>query len=220
MNILKLPFTLCSEIDAMITRFWWGPPNGDKKIHWKKWTIMSKAKAEGGCGFRDVQAFNSAMLTSTVARVLSEPDAIWVRMLKGLYFPNCNFLQATKWGRLSWGWSSVLIGRDVLKQTGVWTVGGGRSIRPFQDQWIAGTQGPGVRARPHFQQEPNTYVVDWIDSATKSWREDLVREAVHPDDVEIVLQQDIPMIQHSDILRWPHTRSGKMSVRTAYHSIH
>ena len=40
---------------------------------------------------------------------------MWASMLKARYFPNCYFFDAKKGGRASWAWSSLLVGRDLLK---------------------------------------------------------------------------------------------------------
>lgn len=46
----------------MITKFWWGEKEGERKIHWLRWKRLSKAKCNGGMGFREVGGFNKAML--------------------------------------------------------------------------------------------------------------------------------------------------------------
>lgn len=86
---------------------------------------MNKSKKESGFGFHELQAFNIDFLSSMVARVLSEPDALWVRVLKDPYFPSTDFLQALKESRVAWGWSSLLTRRDVIREEGVWSLGDG-----------------------------------------------------------------------------------------------
>lgn len=80
---------------------------------------MTKAKTKGGFGFRELHAFNSTLLANMAVRVLSEPNSLWVKVMKDLYFPLNDFLNAKKGGRSSWGWSSLLVGRDVLLHEGV-----------------------------------------------------------------------------------------------------
>lgn len=92
MNIVKFPSTWFVEIDAMTTRFWWGGSNGDKNIHWKKWEAMTKAKKEGGYGFKELQTFNSAMLSNMETEILTAPNALWVRVMESLSFPNTDFM--------------------------------------------------------------------------------------------------------------------------------
>lgn len=33
MNLLKFPKSLCHELDAMISQFWWGQQGGENRIH-------------------------------------------------------------------------------------------------------------------------------------------------------------------------------------------
>lgn len=60
---------------------------------------------------------------------------------------------------------------------------------------------------------------EWIDQETRTWREDAVREALHPIDAASVLRISIPLQLRPDVLRWPTSRDGKVSVRVAYHTI-
>lgn len=53
MHVFRLILTWCSEINAMIARFWWGAKNGDRKIHWKCWEIMTTQKQHGVSTFRN-----------------------------------------------------------------------------------------------------------------------------------------------------------------------
>lgn len=62
---------------------------------------MTYSKKEGGFSFRELQTFNSALLTSMVAQVLNELNALWVQVLKGIYLPSMDFMQASKESRVS-----------------------------------------------------------------------------------------------------------------------
>lgn len=62
MNCFLLPKTFCDELHQLMSRFWWGNGSEDRKIHWWSWDKMCKPKAEGGLGFRDLYAFNMAVL--------------------------------------------------------------------------------------------------------------------------------------------------------------
>lgn len=92
MHVFKLPTTWCKEINSLISRFWWGSREGARRIHWKSWEAMTHATTNGGYGFREMQAFNRAILANMASRVLSEPNALWVQVIKGVYFPNTSFL--------------------------------------------------------------------------------------------------------------------------------
>lgn len=46
---------------------------------------------------------------------MTNPDIIlWAEVVKGLYYPNAEFLNAKVGSRASWGWRSILAGRDIL----------------------------------------------------------------------------------------------------------
>lgn len=46
----------------MVAKFFWNGVDEKRKIHWMKWGKLSEVKGKGGLGFRDLEAFNLAML--------------------------------------------------------------------------------------------------------------------------------------------------------------
>lgn len=63
---------------------------------------------------------------------------------EGVYFPMGEFLSATKGSRVSWGWSSLLAGRDIIRREGMWRIGDGSSILIHKDPWIHTETGYGT----------------------------------------------------------------------------
>ena len=62
MSVIQLPMKFCDELDAMCAKFWWGQVGNERKIHQKNWEKFILSKKDGGMGFRDLKAFNLAML--------------------------------------------------------------------------------------------------------------------------------------------------------------
>jgi hypothetical protein len=62
MSVFQLPKGLCKEINGMMQRFWWGHKENTSRIAWMSWERMGRAKSCGGLGFRDLVAFNKALL--------------------------------------------------------------------------------------------------------------------------------------------------------------
>lgn len=52
-------------------------------------------------GFGELSDFNLALLAKLVLRAFNSPNVSWVQVLKGLYYPNVNFLNAKKGARSS-----------------------------------------------------------------------------------------------------------------------
>lgn len=108
----------------------------------------------------------------------------------------------------------------IMEEEGIWTLGNGTSIRPFHDPWVP--QQPNFRIRPRVE-TPNNHdrgLVHWVNREERMWRDQEVRQAVQAEDVDSVLAITIPLYQQADVLRWPHSRSGDISVKSAYHCIH
>lgn len=53
---------ICEQMEKMICNFWWGSSTDRHKIHWTKWSKITKHKLQGGLGFKNLRAFNEALL--------------------------------------------------------------------------------------------------------------------------------------------------------------
>ena len=62
MGCFKIPLGLCYDIEAMVKKNFWGQRGDKRKIHWIKWSELTRSKLEGGMGFRDLALFNDSLL--------------------------------------------------------------------------------------------------------------------------------------------------------------
>lgn len=131
-----LPSQFCSKLNSYIRRFWWSGDPKESKIHWINGDELCKSKWQGGMGFREFRTFNLALLTKQGWRIINNPNAYWVRMLKAIYFPRSNFMDAPKGSRPSWIWSSLSEGQELLAKGLRWQVHNGRNIEFWEDRWI------------------------------------------------------------------------------------
>lgn len=62
MSCFKLSRTLCDELGKLMACFLWGQQKEETKIYWISWKNVCKPKGEGSKGFKDLHAFNIALL--------------------------------------------------------------------------------------------------------------------------------------------------------------
>ena len=82
MSCFQLPKTLCDDSENMMRNFWWGQRNHESKLAWVSWKKMCKSKLYGGMGFRNLQAFNLALLAKQGWRILTNPTSLVARVFK------------------------------------------------------------------------------------------------------------------------------------------
>lgn len=87
MGCFRLPFYLAHEIEQLMANFWWEDSKG-KGIHWVKWKEMCRSKHSEGMGFRDLEAFNMALLGKQLWKLLTMPHSLLSRIFKSRYFPS------------------------------------------------------------------------------------------------------------------------------------
>lgn len=152
------------------------------------------------------------------ARVNKELESLWVKVLKGMYYPTGDFKSASKGARASWGWASILHGRDMLIREGLWIVGDGRSIWAFSDPWIYTKRGWRTEEHQRTDRLEDTKVAELIQQ-DRTWDEQRIRSTLCHSDAEHILQVPIPAEECPNILIWPYTEDGVATVRSVYHRL-
>ena len=132
MSYFKLPMGLCDEIEALIRKFYWGQKGEQRKVHWKRWDVLCKPKAEGGMGFKELAKFNDAMLARQVWRLVKDQNSLFYRVFKAKYFPRGSIFEASA-ATGSFAWQSILKARKVVSLGMRWRLGDGRSIKIYDD---------------------------------------------------------------------------------------
>lgn len=188
-------------------------------MHWGSWDKMTAPKSDGGMGFRDFEAFNHALLAKQFWRISNEPNAFWVNVLKGLYFPNESCMEAKKGASPSWLWSSMLERRDLLESGLIWRVGTGEDINFWGDHWIPSWRDGKVTSNPPIDCALQK-VSDFIVQPTVRWNEGKLRSCVSKEEASGILKVPISLSESKDKLVWRFHQSGKYSVKSGYHQAH
>jgi hypothetical protein len=116
MACFKLPRDLYQKLNALIHDFWWGSREGQRRTCWVLWEEMTMPKYAGGLGFRDIELFNLALLARQAWHLLQNPETLSAQILKAVYYPSTDLLNAMLGAHPSQIWSSILEGRDIMHQ--------------------------------------------------------------------------------------------------------
>ena len=108
MSFFKLSNTLCYEMTSMVHKFWWGLTNERNKMAWLSWDKMCLPKDEGGLGFRDLKAFNLALLAKQGWRLQTNITLLVHKVFKAQYFPEGDFLSAKLDNHPFYTWRSIM----------------------------------------------------------------------------------------------------------------
>lgn len=154
------------------------------------------------------------MLGRQAWRLIQEPNSLWSQILKGVYFPRGQFWQAGKGPRPSWGWQSLLMGRDTIEPNVIWIVGDDKRIKTREDKWLPS----GKIGGPVNLSEPQT-VDELINQESHEWKSQLIIELCEENVAREIMT--IPLSQHptEDKLVWTGNRGGTYTVKGGYNKL-
>ncbi|KAJ1288062.1 hypothetical protein BS78_02G060100 [Paspalum vaginatum] len=214
MGCFRLPRGLCQGINVMIRKFWWGSKDGKRKTCWVSWEKMTQPKYLGGLGFKDIEMFNLALLARQAWRIMQNHESLSARILKAIYFPNGNFLNAGLGSRPSQIWRAILDGRDVLEQGLIRRIVNGESTSIWEQNWLPRDYGlwPVASKLPN----PPKYVRELIDHTSMQWKEDVIQKYFYEMDARIIKNIPLSYCRQDCFWAWHYERNGIFSVKSAY----
>ena len=136
MSCFYLIKTFCEELSSLIRNYWWSQQDKEHTTHWIGWNKLTLPKAQGGLGFRDMHAFNVAMLSCQAWRLIQYPDSLCAQILKAWYYPNGQLLEAQPSAGISYAWHSLLHGVQLVREGFIWRIGNGTNVNIWSNPWI------------------------------------------------------------------------------------
>ena len=161
-------------------------------------------------GFRDVLAFNLAMLAKQAWRLIHNNQSLFYRVYKARYFPNCSFMLAELGPNPSFVWRSLLAARDVIREGSTWRVGDGQNIGVLLDKWL---QNKSVFLN---ELDDQMRVSNLINHDTRQWdRGELVATFTQSTCAEI-LALLLNHLDSQDNLIWTANKTQQFSIKSTY----
>ncbi|KAK6163327.1 hypothetical protein DH2020_000191 [Rehmannia glutinosa] len=206
------------QLHSLIGAYWWDSKPGKKKIHWASWKTLSTAKSAGGLGFKDLRIFNLAMLSKQAWRLLTQPSSLLARLLQAKYYSSTSSMEAKLGNRPSWTWRSILEGRRALFVGCRKQIISGRTIKIWGGRWIPKPSSFTPSSIPS-DLPRDALVNSLIDETSRCWKVELIRTFFAAPDADLILSIPISSSSQNDKWIWHHSKSGKYSVKSAYHAI-
>ena len=219
MNCFKLLESLCNELNTKMRNFWWAQRDKERKMAWIAWEKMCTPKNEGGMGFKDLKAFNLALLVKQGWRISQDLDSLAHRVLKEKYFSDSNFLEAELGKNPSYTWRSLVAARGVLHRGLRWNIGNGWKAKIWTDRWIP-TPNSFMVVSPRPKNAENELVETLLDRELGRWNTSAVRNNFLPHEAMTILSIPINQNLPDDSLVWAWMKKGIFTVKSAYHIAH
>ena len=215
MSCFKLPDFLCRELNALVSQFWWGQKEKERKMAWISWKKMCTPKSEGGMGFKDLKAFNLALLAKQGWRLNQYPDSLTHRVFKAKYFAKCTFMEAQVGKKPSYVWRSLMAAKETIEAGSRWLIGNGRKVNIWRDRWLPLPDSSKVISPQRHNTEVEM-VAQLIDNEVVTWKSEFIREVSLPHEVDIILSIPLSTQMLEDSKVWAWSKNGLFTMRSAY----
>ena len=177
---------------------------------------IMQIKALWGMGFRNLQAFNLALLAKQGWQILSNPNPLMGKVYKAKYFPYDDILNAKLGSNLSYAWRSIFNSLEVIRKGTRSQVGNGKRIHIWEDKWLPTPTTHKVISTPRvFNDFP--MVSSLIDENHKWWKPNLVKSLFLHFEANEILKIPLSHSLLEDSLYWLGNKKGFFTVKSAYY---
>lgn len=206
-----LPKALCSNINSLMQKFWWG----EARIPRMSWSKMGASKAKGAIGFQDFKCFNKALLSKQCWPLWHTPDSLASKIMKAKYYASSSIQEAKLGNKSSFAWRSILGSSELLKKGLFWRIGNGEKMRIWGDKWIQILATFSIQSPPRLL-DLDAIVSELIDRDTQWWNKGLIEALFLPTEVKAILSIPLSSTNQADVLMWRGMAKGVLTIRSAY----
>ncbi|GJV42753.1 RNA-directed DNA polymerase, eukaryota, reverse transcriptase zinc-binding domain protein [Tanacetum coccineum] len=141
MSIFKVSESIIKLLERFRALFFWGGNKDRKKLSWIKWVNVLASLDKGGLGVGSLKAFNFALLQKWHWRLVHNPLALWVQMVKVIHGSEGGYDE--KGCNTRGLWSKIVDSSNYLHYNGIipmstlrFKVGCGSNVRLWKDTWL------------------------------------------------------------------------------------
>ena len=213
MQTCRLPRSVCDDLDRKIRRFLWAGTSGERKAHLVAWATVTRSVSEGGLGIPASRELNSASMAKLGWRMLQEPEALWVRVLRHHYCKGRLGIDTfTKHPTSSNLWRGICENQAILQKGMAHSIGNGHHTLFWRHRWATTTPLMELASQQVPERDRAKTVADYWQPDT-GWRWDELAELL-PDAIQgrVVAFQVYPTLTLNDSLFWGATASGQFTI--------
>ena len=216
MQATKLPRSICDNIDKKVRKFIWGGSDEKRGNHLIAWEQLQKPHTQGGLAIPSARQANSAFLSKLGWRVLTEPNALWARVLRAKYcHGRCDVDMFVPKVGMSNVWRGITDNAKVLCEGIQVAVGNGHSTLFWDHRWATSVPLIELAAVP-VPTELLGHTVEEMWDVAQGWKWDVFAPYL-PQDVLRRIQsyelKDDPTV--GDLVYWREGIKGKFSIKSA-----
>lgn len=187
-----------------------------RKISLVNWETVCKPKFNGGLGFHSASLTNKAYMLKLGWRMLSDPNALWSKVLRGKYLNGGEVVFSnSKKSNLSPTWKAILDTSATLPHNTAWSIGNGTITHFWHDNWFKDA-GPLLRHSqlPHISHNFDEKIIDFTINGQWNFAK---LEQVLPDWICAAFKDFPPPVHNAanDSIYWTAEASGKFSISSA-----
>ncbi|XP_027099102.2 uncharacterized protein [Coffea arabica] len=185
----------------------------EKKLPWVSWKKLADVKGRGGLGFKDLDAFNKALLAKQLWRIICSPNLLMSKVIRGNNLKDHKSLDNHPPNSASWAWKSIHSAWELL-EGGLWKrVGDGTQINIWEDRWVIGS----AIGRTSTTCPPNCHLhtVSQLISEGR-WNEEILQQVFNREEREHIASIPLSVFKRQDRYFWNFAKSGIYTVKTGY----
>ena len=179
------------------------------------WEKMCSPKEKGGLGFRDLKAFNLALLAKQGWRLQNNHGSLVHRVFQARYFLCTDFLHAELDSKPAYAWRSIMATQTVVKSRCKWRISDGATVGIWMGRWLPTPTNFQIISTPRLLPS-DSKVSSLMHPTTEEWNTFLLKQIFLPGDVHTILSIPLGSFKPRDHLIWAYTPRGLFIVNNAY----
>lgn len=137
------------------------------------------------------------------------------KALKGKYFPNSKFFEASPNSNASFTWKSIPSAKEVVLKGVCRVIGNGQNTCIWRDPWLPSFEDSKIPNRDKEGRDNElVYVSELIQEGR--WNRDILTQVFQPWEIQAIQKLPLPIHDMDDTWMWKHTQSGVFSVKSVY----